>query len=1053
MCGILSNRTSSQNLCGFKSTTTSIAASSQPCIQFLDNFVPQSNDSTLKVNVRIYICQPNGSTGIWSNSTQVHADSLISEVNRRYSNICLPSLNIGSPTIAWTKIKFNLLSFSTIVNTSLYTNVGFYPIVNTFVTDTNCISIFFGDDSTPGMDFGFNPTLPIAPFCSNVITFNGNALDTVDNCGFALAHELGHALGLNHTQAAPANWQGDADADKSILFTNEGCCTKIIANDIVPDSTTFGLWIPCGTTSVSLSNNLMAYNGLCNCYLSPQQTAIMHYNLRTWKRNLLTNYSYNNHLKVNTAYDYTLSTNETWNNDRHFKGNVIVPANVHLTIQCLVSMTQGARIIVKPSGWVSVQGGTVTNISGHLWDGIQVAGAYGLDQSINSVTGFANNQGLLDVEYGGLLTNAGTACMNYTTDASNNVDFSSTGGIIRGYYGKFHNNSRDAEFLSYPVYATASIFKFCDFKTTRALNSGFPVFAHLSMWDVINVKVWGCNFEYAAGNAIPNAFRGMGIFSIDASYLLNKYCDAGGAPTYSCPTTAPSVFRKLNTGVRAGNLVMPTRTPYVYNSEFYDNERDAIYLQNAQNFIIDQNYIRTAPSYSTSGIYLNNSRFYSVKNNTLSENGNGQNATGLYAWQSLFGGHQVYRNRISGFYTGINAVENNSGVGNLTDGLKMNCNDFSSPQNGFDIAVMSSPSASVMPTVATEQGAIFNQNNTNLVRNIYAASCGLENKWYTDLYSSKVVEHGCNSNAVTQPTPQPACSRTIVNVVPSSIPLTFSIDCVPYPPSSGGGPVGTNDPTGETLSGINSNLAALLAEGEGADHFELEATLAAKLNYYALDPNPAGRDSIIGILQDYSTVIPDADLQLIFAQMHKGDYAAAETLAATLGTGREDWKELLQTVIDMYQEPDKIFSLNRNSTYQALMEEYAAEPYRDGSSLAQALLFFVQGTAFDEPRPRPDPGSERLAQPAGETPAPGRDLVKIFPNPTNGQLNISYLAKEEGPAIVEVRDLLGRIIYTNFIISGREKMVDLNPYQNGVYMITITKNREVLLNTKLIKQD
>ena len=643
--------------------------------------------------------------------------------------------------------------------------------------------------------------------------------------------------------------------------------------------------------------------------------------------------------------------------------------------------------------------------------------------------------------------------MNYVTD--DNGVAGRIGGIIRGYYGRFYNNRRDVEFLSDPYNANSSIFKFCDFKTTRELNSG-PIFAHVSMWDVINVRFWGCNFEYAAGSAYADNDRGMGIFSIDASYLLNRYCESPLTSPYPCPSGRASSFKNLTTGIRVDNLAMAQRAPHIYNSEFYDNTQDAIYMHNAQAFTIDQNYIRTADP-GANGVYLNNSRFYSVKNNTFTENGAGQTTTGIYAWQSLNGAHEIYRNSFEGHIVAIDAEDNNSGYNNTTDGLKMNCNDFSQTPNMFDIVMIGNGTGLNAPTVKRKQGEVISgdMTATNLVRNQYGASCVNQSKWYAGGAGTTtlVIQHGTNSDAVTQPTPQPACSSTIVNVVASLIPLDYENHCLPYPAHSGG-PMTPDNPNSETMGNLNSNLTALIAEGEDADRFELGATMAAKMNCFVLDSSAGSKDSLIHILQHNPGQMPDTDLQLIFAYMHKGDYHTADSLANALGSGRADWKDLLQALIAMYQEPDKLYSLNSNGTYQSLMEDYASDPYRDGSGLAQSILFFVQGTSYTEPRLLPEGVGERHGTSSSIANVPAKDQVRVFPNPTSAGVTLIYSNPETtGPVLVELKDLTGRIIYSNFIVSGVENHIAMDKFSGGIYFITLTRNKELIYRTKIIKQN
>jgi hypothetical protein len=500
--------------------------------------------------------------------------------------------------------------------------------------------------------------------------------------------------------------------------------------------------------------------------------------------------------------------------------------------------------------------------------------------------------------------------------------------------------------------------------------------------------------------------------------------------------------------------VITNRAPYIVNSEFTDNTQDAIYMHNAWNFSINNNVIHV-PS-GANGIYLNHSRGYMVKNNLI--DGVSQSGTGITAWESQNGAHRIYRNTFSDLLVGIRPVDNNKGNSNSSDGLKMNCNVFNTMANQYDIALVGFGTGTNSPAVMKTQGVVNLQANaTNVVRNLYGASCGYQNKWFAwgNGTSTLVIDHGSNTNsltAITQPTPSPACSNSIVNVVDMSIPLNYTLHCIINPLSSAA--MELPGSLTETYDDLNTYLGALVAQEEDVDLFELEATLSAKLSCFALDTAASAPDSLIALLGDYSAVIPDADLQQVFAQMHKGDHAAAETLAATLASGREDWSEILGTVAGLYQETEKLFSLSGNTSAQALIEEYAAEPYREGGSLAQALLFFVQGVPYTEPRPLPEETEEeRRAQTQAATHLKQAEGVRVYPNPTSAGIMVLYNSQLEEAAQIELKDLLGRIIYTNFIYSGKENYVDMNAYSNGVYVITVSRNKEMIYKQKLVKQD
>lgn len=75
--------------------------------------------------------------------------------------------------------------------------------------------------------------------------------------------------------------------------------------------------------------------------------------------------------------------------------------------------------------------------------------------------------------------------------------------------------------------------------------------------------------------------------------------------------------------------------------------------------------------------------------------------------------------------------------------------------------------------------------------------------------------------------------------------------------------------------------------------------------------------------------------------------------------------------------------------------------------------------------------------------------VKVFPNPSNGQINISS-TQFTGKISIQVADLLGRIVYDkteeNFI---SEKSIDLSQLQKGVYIIKLS-NETINQSEKII---
>ena len=78
----------------------------------------------------------------------------------------------------------------------------------------------------------------------------------------------------------------------------------------------------------------------------------------------------------------------------------------------------------------------------------------------------------------------------------------------------------------------------------------------------------------------------------------------------------------------------------------------------------------------------------------------------------------------------------------------------------------------------------------------------------------------------------------------------------------------------------------------------------------------------------------------------------------------------------------------------------------------------------------------------------------MFPNPTEGILNVQYEAPATGTALIEVFNVLGERVYqANRTMGGgtQREVIDLSGSTNGIYFVNITADgvrasRKVTLN-------
>lgn len=1047
--------------CKFAYTDSAHGPYSASCQKFLQDFIPVPSDPVLYVNLAIWVFNKDDGSGQWNGTSLVNIQGKVdSLLNPKFTSLQPPKFPVtGVANISNSKIQFVLKSKGIFNFSSGYNSID---SATSHHYDQNAINVYYvgpnaGCDCTPG---AYSMFVDGSAAYGNIYSKGG------------LEHELCHMLGLEHSS--------DRTYETTYVNTGNSCCPTLYPDDFHKElvqvdgvytpgdewATQFGDLIGCNFTNPYFdpvhnsyrksSNNFMGYSN-CRTYLSPQQLAVMHYHLRTDMIKVLTTSSYNNDLSRNSALDYNVQNSfggETWTVNRYFKGNVTVKSGNTLSIFCKVGMAKNTHIIVERGAQLIINsGGEVTNISGQTWGGVQVYGTSNAAQMLNISTGFATAQGVCKLVNGGKISQAERGVANWYESSNGSIDWSSLGGIIIGNNGVFENNRRDVEFLSYqnPNGNDRSNFTNCSFITTTAFNSANPPYDHVSMWGVKGVWFNGCTFEYQAGNKYNNA--GYGIKSMDAVFSVDKN------------GSTPSKFINLDRGVFVENS-NPLKTAVINNSQFTDNNQDATYVLNMNGLIFNNNTVNLPYFYGTNGVYLNNCKNYQVKNNGFHENTTVLNrlSVGIYAFNSQRGSHQIYNNNFSNLEQGISVIGDNSGTTNLTDGLKMNCNDFTQGANKYDIAMLwntsniGSPAVTVMKT----QGVVIPsqyQSPSDLVRNRYAASSSCstcENKWYVQGLAFRTINHGSNavSSTNTHPTPQPQNSDVQVN--DQAVGPPFSTNQCPTSPGSNGG----INPASQKLAGINEYLAALQQNNSTDNnlHFDIQATVAEKINYYVMDSTAAAADTVIHILANNQGQMENADVLLVYAYMHKGDYTGATTQANNLGTNRSAWKSLLLKLIEINQEPEKMYSLKNNATNVAFLQNYANNDTIDGQSAAQAILSGAMQYVYSEPRLHPDQeSSSRVANTVTlgiGTNSSSNDLITIYPNPTSSGVFVEFKTKDDTKLHIVIKDLLGKIIYTNFTINQGKNYVPMQEFSKGVYFITVTnEQKQIMYQSKIVKQE
>ena len=77
--------------------------------------------------------------------------------------------------------------------------------------------------------------------------------------------------------------------------------------------------------------------------------------------------------------------------------------------------------------------------------------------------------------------------------------------------------------------------------------------------------------------------------------------------------------------------------------------------------------------------------------------------------------------------------------------------------------------------------------------------------------------------------------------------------------------------------------------------------------------------------------------------------------------------------------------------------------------------------------------------------------LKVFPNPTAGQLNIQF-SSEDLPELIQIRDLQGRLILSESVNSRGAFSIYLGHLDAGSYIIECSDGKSILYSSKVIVQ-
>ncbi|MGB3946376.1 MAG: right-handed parallel beta-helix repeat-containing protein, partial [Bacteroidia bacterium] len=735
-------------------------------------YIPIPNITPVKtINISFHFFQKNDGSNNWQNESSYIArlnDIVYLYMNPRMLGLSPPSDPIaGVSHISNSTVQYELTGIYFYQNDNLNTQNAVCNVATPYESYVNSVDPSRIANSIPIY-------VTAGPICSNtasgfgvfpseydlnqnayVVTGAGKNYAPQGDYAFAghLVHELGHDLDLNHTYDG-AQYILSPDYLSDVYNTVWKNYCNPAPNYTCKHQAGWAL-NPYDDSNYS-TNNIMGGTQE-NLYLSPLQLGKMNRSL-----GIKSVRKYVKEMESSPNF-WVVDSDETWDFDINMYQDVFVTNGATLTIKCKLNMANMGRIVVDREAQLIIDGGTVTSIW-KMWRGIQVHGYYYSSQQV------AGEQGKVILKNGAIIENAYEGIVTLKKDNNGNSDWNYTGGIIQAQNATFRNCRKAVAFLSYRNFnpstnATTnniSYFRNCVFETTQQLNDpNVNLDDHVSLYNVQGIRFLGCDFSNTAPAGANQGVIQNGIKSIDASYTVDNLCL--NSNTLPCNNLKQSTFINLNYGIYATNS-NPLLKVRVNGAFFEKNRYDGIHLK-GMNYPTVSNCSFDVGAYTqlSSGLYLDNCKYYSVQKNSFYTTSTAGGAVGIWANNSKTGAHEIYNNTFTGLAAGIVTLNDNSGMNNTTDGLRMNCNVFTG--NAYDIGITGTTANN--NSIALVQGTTPG-TATDLVRNRYSAPCGGENQFFIT-GSTKQVIHASNSNANTQPLPQPGCSDVLVQVQPTNI--------------------------------------------------------------------------------------------------------------------------------------------------------------------------------------------------------------------------------------------------------------------------------------------
>jgi photosystem II stability/assembly factor-like uncharacterized protein len=809
-----------------------------------------------------------------------------------------------------------------------------------------------------------------------------------------------------------------------------------------------------------------------------------------------------------------VSSDATWSQPVKLLGDLRITSGTTLVVNSIIDVPENCKIIVENKAHLYLNGGTLTNSCGSMWNGVEVWG--------NATSAQPTDQGRFTAINNSLIEHSINGIQTYALNASGSEDITTTGAIIRCVNSTFRNNKTAVKFYPYTAYpfGNASRFFKCNFITDGELNDKTLLPSEqVLLIGVRNVNFYGCKFENSrAQGSYPLSDRGKGIRSFSSIFKVLPY------------NLFQSEFNGLYRGIEASTAI--AFNTFMVRQTKFNNCTRGILANGVDYATIIENEFNIPELQSLEapyGIYMNYCKDYEIENNSFNSTNANFNA-GLAVYNSGDSPNRIYDNSFDNIYVAQLLMGDNRNA-STGDGLQILCNV--NTNNGYDAAI------TVQGEIGDNQGALGTQ--TSLAGNRFSHNCFSANDYF-DQTGINNITYWSHDNIV------PICYSSNISVpgpngfifdlfnADASCPPEISITTPPSAHKSlfnyyknirierellidGGNTqnviayITSNHSPGQIknylmdfspylsdevlLKAIQLNLPAglikqiLLANSplsnEVMDVFNSSAyptgiinevldaqngisernKLHAELAYYESEKNKAAGDYIRHyLLVDTTTSAADSiKVMLSLAgypdplckkaafDIHTGDLASASTKVGDLNTIDPDdaFCKLLNVLLELEMTLEKCFGIT--PPQKTKLEEIASEYNKEACKNAQSLLELVYKLSFPEVIEFPVENRSLFEVEKINSNILENRSIKVYPNPASDYLYVEIEKElfESGSLTFSIYDIIGKRLLLIQACSQWESF-DVSKLASGTYLLQIDKGDEIIDKIKFIRE-